>query len=414
MDGTLFPNASGGGADSPPTTNPLTTLLSADEYKKCFRSALRRMAVALNCSTQLCPKAWLDLDDDSITAQFDERHNLSGKTYYNLLVELREEQADSEADYDDEDRAEHFFYGDFLFELRDNPRRIRTTFRVTETFITWSCEGFHKPDYKAVDLGIDESNVYDPKFLASCATNYLLKNFWHNYVHNVLQEINYSNYRSFEGDARYEADVEADNLANLFLIHSYGLPVTTSINLPGDRRLKITELLRRNRCNKVFYLRDKYRGRDLQPETNEEDWREFEWQYCRRLTNYVSGFMAVDGRAVISIGVYLTGEINQKEGKFCRDGTVVVELNGVRCATEYQPMILGRGGQREHFFDIAHTASAAYGKSFDKSSALRTYSNETLAALFNRAGLVLRDADEGAAQFEERPTGILVHKLRRE
>ena len=46
--------------------------LSAEQYKECFRSALRRMAVAINCPAEICPAEWLRLEDGELRTKFSE------------------------------------------------------------------------------------------------------------------------------------------------------------------------------------------------------------------------------------------------------------------------------------------------------------------------------------------------------
>lgn len=155
-------------------------LLSDDEYLDCFRAALRRMAVALNCPTQFCPMEWLSLEDDAIKTKFDDKPPSAGNnhTYDKLLVRLRFEAPDPSASYDDDDAAENFFYGRFVFRKLQSPQRVRVESTVQETFAKWSHQGLHLPRYDPEEMGVSQTQASDPKFVASCAANYLLNNFW--------------------------------------------------------------------------------------------------------------------------------------------------------------------------------------------------------------------------------------------
>src|SRR5260221_10183164 len=89
-----------------PALNPKVRL-TRDEYCECFRSALRRMAVALNCLNRLCPGRWLNLNDADITTKLVERSDGDAhKSLDDLLVSLHREQQDQNVT--DEDAAENF------------------------------------------------------------------------------------------------------------------------------------------------------------------------------------------------------------------------------------------------------------------------------------------------------------------
>jgi hypothetical protein len=365
-------------------------LLSDGKYLDCFRSALRRMALALNCPTQFCPRGWLSLEDEALKTKFDDKPPSSGKddTYDKLLVRLRFDAPDPSASYDDDDAAENFFYGRFFFRKSQSPQRVRVESTLQETFVKWSHKGLHMPRYSPEDMGVSQTRAPGSKFIASCAANYLLKNFWHNYVHNVLQCITFENYKRFGGDARYEADFEADNLANLFLVHSYGLPVCALGIEDHDVRRKILHLLRRNRCNKVFVFRSTARHQ----EPNQED---LEWRYRRTLSSYLSGWAAALGFAVTSLGVYL------------RPGDVIVSLNGIRLAVGVPPYLGEDANLRHrHFQNVALVAGTAYSREIEVNPNLQLYASQSLLACFTRAGL--ESVEEVMLPFEERPGEVRV------
>ncbi len=363
-------------------------LLSDDQYVDCFRDALRRMAVALNCPTQFCPMEWLSLEDDAIRTQFDGRPPSGGNndTYYKLLVRLQVEAQDTGVSYDDDDAAENFFYGRFVFRKLQPPQRVRVESTMQEAFVKWSHQNLHLPRYAPEEIGVSPTQVSDPKFIRSCAANYLLKNFWHNYVHNVLQRISFENYKRFGGGARYEADFEADNLANLFLIHCYGLPVRALGIADNEIRRKILHLIRRNRCNKVFA----FRATALQEEPGQE---EMEWRYRRALSTYLSGWTAVLGFAVASLGVYL------------RPIDVIVSLNGIRLAVGTAPYLGSNPSLRHgHFQNVAVAAGTAYMKIVIESPNVASYASHSLLACFTKAELEL--TEEVMTPPTERPDEI--------
>lgn len=366
-------------------------LLSAEQYHECLRSALRRMAVAINSPAQVCPGEWLHLQDDELSAKFRDKSPSSdnGETYYEQLVRFHIEKQDTTVSYDDDDLAENFFYGRFLFRNSDHPP-IRVEATMQQAFIEWSHQGLALPRYKAEEMGVTGDKLSDPIFIGSCATNYLLKNFWHNYVHNVLQQISFENYKHFGGLARYEADFEADNLANLFLIHSYGLQVRASgfgihdIDIPK----KIIQLLRCNHCNKVFALRAAAR-REMQ------DHEELAWRYRRTLSSYLSGWLAAIGFSVTAIGVYL------------RPTQVIISLNGIRIAVDQEPNLDAESELRHsHFKGVAVEAGAKYRRIILDHPNLASYASHSLLACFTRAGL--ESAEEIMNGPDERPLGIQI------
>lgn len=382
--------------------------LTQDAYEMCLKNALRRMGIALNRANRLCPGTWLDKEDSAIRRRLAQKFKRIAvqETYDKLLINSRYERGDQ--DVDDRDEAEYFFFGRFCFRPLSTPKRIRVEYTTTRAFLTMSRRGLRWPNYSNKEIGFDQ-RLHDPlEFLATCGANYALKNFWHNYVHNALQHISYETYHKFEGDARNEADFEADNLANLFLIHSYGLPVKAAGSLPKETRTRIIQLLRRNRCNDVFRLRAEARGENRLSPKSAKDWREIEWLYRRALSTFISGWMAVNARAVTSIGVYFSGEIKREGGHFYRDGKAIVQLNGVRVATDVRPILSPNEDRRAHFKDIAYKVASGYENAFnDVDRGLKEYSTHSLLALFDRAGLELPHEEEGSVgRFVQRPDDV--------
>jgi len=116
--------------------------------------------------------------------------------------------------------AENFSYGWFQYG------QSKLTYTLAQPFFKYSYRGFHEPD-RALLRRTKESDV---GFMTDCASNYVLKNFWHNHVHNQLPHIKHKheNYRDFGGESRYMSDFEADNMANILLAVSYGHHVSTT------------------------------------------------------------------------------------------------------------------------------------------------------------------------------------------
>lgn len=142
------------------------------------------------------------------------------------------------------------------------------------------------------------------------------------------------NYRHISGQARYEADFEADNWSYLFLASSYGKVVRSD----DDRGLRpdeeVRRLLRRNRCNNVFIRRAAFRRELDQPTTTVDQFEEQEWRYRRSLANYLSGWLICHRRAAVSLAIYLTGSIVLHKQIYKRDDAkVVVQINRIRIPT---------------------------------------------------------------------------------
>lgn len=365
------------------------------------------MAVALNYRTVLRESGLLARDDDELKLFFRRKIRTKPKstTYDSLLLDLIWETSGKKGkgeDVNDKYAAEYHFFGSFLFPDAPDPECVQVRQTITQSFFLMSHSGLHWPDYSDADIGYTHS-MAKRRFLRSCAVNYLVKNLWHNYVHNQIQGTSLADYKKFGGDARKEADFEADNLSNLFLIYSYGLPVeATGINDLGVQS-QITRLLRRNRCNNVFALRARIRATDSPQRSDEEELKELEWRFCRGLSNYLSGWMAAKGWAVTSIGVYLTGKGGKGKRGFFWDGEPVVELNGRRYATNREPLVAAPSKtQRKLFYELAMRVGADYSKEVRQSPHLRAYAFQSLMSHFSRARIPLVEVEE--EQMKSLPT----------
>lgn len=158
--------------------------------------------------------------------------------------------------------------------------------------------------------------------------NYFVKYLWHTYCHNILQDINDTNFKLFKGAARIDSDFYADSVANYMLPLSYGIPVVGCghKHIKGDdkKRLKriIFELFKENRCNQIFVNREFKR-----PVSNKNS--DIEFRYKRNLTNYLSARMLASGFNLEEVKVYLSDSGN----------VVILRVNGRYIYTEYSPKI---------------------------------------------------------------------------
>lgn len=304
-------------------------------FAECFRQALRRLAIVLNANERfsLCKRSWGTRPDGWIARRFTD------SDLEQALIRFHIEGDDPIQD--DEYRAENFFYGRFDFSETSRPLtrgdsdvpRKPVGFRTTQTFLNWSYQRLHAPQASDVEL---QRHTFgsDGEFIKHCATNYLVKNFWHNFVHREIQAITEANYSDFSGDARSDSDFEADNLANIYLVCSYGLPIRRLGRISPETAANIEALLARNRCNLVFAERARHRHHDRQSMTEGEKWEELEWRFRRGLANHISTKLLAMGLAVRTLGVFLTGEVKKRGERIYRDGEVVVELNGIRIASQ--------------------------------------------------------------------------------
>lgn len=218
--------------------------------------------------------------------------------------------------------AEDDFYSSF--EYRSNGVIAYT---LTKAFFQYSYRGFIMPP------AAPRPKERPSAFLQDCATNYLLKNFWHNHVHEQLQHITSSNYHKVRGEARDLSDFEADNLATVLLTLSYGHEVGTgNSDQTADADTDLHELFLRNRCNKVFALREKARMTGRKKKPTIDDLYDREWIIRRMLANELSIYCVEHGRALASVSVHFYGDIGQGSGgRYERPSAQgCVEMNGVR------------------------------------------------------------------------------------
>ena len=175
--------------------------------------------------------------------------------------------------------------------------------------------------------------------MSSCAVNYLLKNFWHNYVHRAIQGITSENYRRFGGEARDQSDFTADNVGTILFLRSYGVEILTSGRSRPERSAPIRELLRRNRCKLVFAERDRLRIERTSKLPSDKRWEEAQWQFRRRVAMAISNLLVERGASVVGLGVYLRGERPTREKWFFHNQDVVVQINGRYFVCNHVPYI---------------------------------------------------------------------------
>ncbi len=302
-------------------------------YKDCFRNALRRVSVLLNQtgSYTACSHVKLDCSETALEEIFRARN------WDRELVQFHVAIPDDYAN-EDEYSAEYFFYSDVSFPLR-NGQRI-SKFTVPQPFLDWSFRRLHQPDGDNASLNLSEfsSGVKSPDFIRHCAANYLVKNFWHNFIHRAVQGISGANYHEFRGPAREDSDFEADHLANLLLVRAFGLPLKTNGRISEEIQSRIEALFRRNRCNLVFAERAQHRASDRASMSREERWAELEWRFCRSVANAVSSALISHGLAASSVRIFLNGKVRSADYrgviKTWRTGEVIVEIAGRRISTQ--------------------------------------------------------------------------------
>ena len=358
--------------DSPENSPPS---LSEDAYLDCFRRALRRMAVTLN----LRP---LNLRSVDLRSSDAELQHLVGDVKDRDLFRLRRVSMPGEST-SDPDIAENFFYGWFegLSVVPSGQRRWKPIYSLPDAFLEYSYQGLHMPRYSDEELGAE--GLDRDELLAECATNYLLKNFWHNFVHNAFQNIDHTNHHEFGGTAQFESDFEADNWGTILLAYSYGLPIETRGFASLDERF--FALLRRNRCNQVFAIRAKRRAKsgETAPSTASlSDFLDDEWRLRRAAANYIGGRLLASGRAVSDVGVYLTGRPSRAGESYRRKGAkIVVQINGLRLPTQYKGTRRAweRASLRDYSSEIAQWVDMKYSELLRERPHLREHAKAAIA-----------------------------------
>lgn len=310
------------------------TIITVEESRSSYFTALRRIAILVNSRNGTpCRESWLSKSDKEIDRIFDK------KSLNSNLISYREESVetqDSSHLASAKDQADNDFYGSLSFSRPSSQKGVRVIFKNTEFFRDNLVSGLSVP------ASLDNKNLsgQSRKLLAKeCLTNYLVKNFWHNGVHRLLQNINDSNFHNFRGDARYESDFTADNLGTLFLVKSYGVKTLAR----GRASIKVSNnvhsLIARNRCNRVFVRRASVRNEKM---SELEAFQERSWRFKRAIANLVSVDLISHGASVTDLAVYFSGQIqarsDDREGYY-NSGNVLVRLNGLYFNSEKAPYI---------------------------------------------------------------------------
>jgi hypothetical protein len=364
-----------------PTPYNEASYIYPGDYARCWHAALGRLAIVLNlANSKKFPRNLLKETDDKVIQHFLDLPD--AHSYY--VMEL----AKVEAPLDPADLATNFFYGSFDTRTLSSGG-VRIIYHLPEGFLSYSYKGLYWPrrnsgeNYEPKEFGASDHDV-PGQFMMQCVTNYLLRNFWHNIVHNLYQNINRDNAGLFSGGARYESDFEADNISFLLLAYSYGLPILADRLNSAKPDKNIVHMLRRNRCNELFRLR----AEDRQ---EEQTFVDREWRTCRTVAGYLSGWLLAQGLAAASISVHCAGNLKFDGTDFRRDGDGFgISVNGVRVAYEEPyPSSEGNGaGDRSIYLrDLATTVQAEYRTVLRKNKHLQAYAVKVLDATFARLGI---------------------------
>jgi hypothetical protein len=362
------------------------------EYLEAYDSALLRMAALLNCrNPDLGIKpSWLRLADRQLAQKLEDAL-VNGRPLKRGLVAHLVQHRSQKAQDPDFDDAENIFYGDFSFPTPAGYGPLtRVEHRSTPAFRFWSYNGLYWPTPCVPRSGESES-----EFMQAAAANYLLKNFFHNYVHAATQGITGANYHQFSGDARFDSDFAADNIGTLLLARAYGHDVLTRGQSSAQRSQAIAELLARNRCNRVFADRDQHRLVPAKRMPLADRWAEAEWMFRRRVAIATGNRLLELGASTTDVAVYPTGALKKsRSGWFYRKGNVVVRLNGVYIQTKFAPYVVDpnrtptpRASARPS--DIATDAAASYIRLLQQDSRLRDSAAAAMAALGARIAVPL-------------------------
>lgn len=334
--------------------------LTPDLYLKCFPRALSRMSLLLNSQIPIIANGNVsNANSDQEIFRFYESKKLANRLWQLACVRFREDEI-SRVPFSEGFEATNLFYGRYNISLPTQSNlHVMVKLEIPEKFVDMSYDGLHLPTYQIEQ--INPKNILGVEFQASCATNYLLRNFWHNYIHEVFHGTTDRTFRNFRGAAREETDFDADNISFLVLARSYGLSVKCDGDITETEREELIRLLRCNRCNTVFRGREEERRPAAAGQSNTDqtydDFLESEWRERRSLSGYISGWLLVDGLAVTDVRVYFVGNVNKEiEGYKRKTERVVVALNRVH----FSFVRLKHFGQPRFRREIATTVANLY------------------------------------------------------
>jgi hypothetical protein len=355
-------------------------------YVRCFHAALGRVSSAIN--PQSIPSKLLRKDDDAVIDHFYKTAN--DNSYFDLTLEAVERSV-RQRPIPQNDIADHFFYGSLSYRMvtpRHGKRvsHLHLAYRATDTFMNYSYENLHLPwghdkrRHSLADLGYAHGTA-DEIVIRECASNYLARNFWHNIVHDRVQNITNDNFDDFRGRARYDSDFEADNFSLALLVHSYGLPIIADdIDrvAPDDR---ILHVLRRNQCNDLFRARAVDRG-------GKSVYDETEFRHCRTINGYLCGWLLAQGLSVVAMTVHAYGYIKMKNKKYYREGEgFVISVNGYRIRyTLPYPADGSPSEQLRYMENVGEFVQTQYGGAMRREPSLRKYAKNMLKTAFARVG----------------------------
>ncbi|MFA5966599.1 MAG: hypothetical protein WC804_21485 [Sphingomonas sp.] len=290
-----------------------------------FRNALRRVVAVLNASGATA-RIKLDGTDQQVASTFNKSRLDEALIQYNIA------SSDAKA-ATNEHSAEYHFYANVNFTEREGARVA--VFGVPRPFLDWGYQNLQSPAPDALLAADFPGGADAPEYVMHCATNYLVKNFWHNFVHHNIQGINNGNYGAFRGMAREDSDFQADHVANILTLCSYGIAPLFRGKGSTDRSDRINAIFTRNRCNRIFAKRARHRTDDMAAASDDARWSELEWRFCRGVANRISTTLLANHLATPSLKVFLGGEVRKAPNRNARwrSGEVLVEVADRRYAT---------------------------------------------------------------------------------
>lgn len=234
-----------------------------------------------------------------------------------------------------------YFYGDLRID-ESHEGIIKLVYSPTEAFLDLLISNIEVQTTTSPDLKFPAS-ISTRDVLFNCATNYLLKNIWHNFYHNYFQNIHLHSYKNFKGYPRTISEFSADNMANIYLVLSYGEGISYDGFQESENISNIQAIFHRNRSNKLFRERSDILDEGIEPYD----------KYLRNICNYVSCLLVRSGYSVASLIPFAN------EG-----GEVVMQLNGYFIPTKIDAKIhleTKSYHQREsHYKEVAYAVKAEY------------------------------------------------------
>lgn len=349
--------------------------ISLDRAWECMRLGMRRFSLLANSTFPAyrpLARRWLGLGDEPLAQRFDQHLRTGQGQLFTLRVDIPDPYGEPVEDWDDS------FYGKFEYVEYVIPVRRRKWKRtMTAAFIAASYEGLHGADHEAAQIEWEQPTA----MLADRAVNYFVKNCAHELVHLVGQGITGGNFHNYKGPAREHADMDADNLSNIFLASAYGLSVVaTGLDVENQ---EIVELLGQNRSNKMFTIRASRRG-----EPNDANAR-----YLRMLSNHVSGRLLSSGYAAARLATYLgaptlhmTDQMHQQKADHV---IVVVNETYIPTGVMANPDATGGSTRTAHFAEVAQAVLDTYSGKVRRNANYKSQVEKELRARLRQLGVAL-------------------------